>query len=587
MDWLMSILALIGGVCIFLFGMNVMGESLERRAGGALKSLLGKLTTNKFAGFLTGLVVTCVIQSSSATTVMVVGFVNSGLMGLPQAISVIMGSNIGTTITAWILSTNAIGGSGFMELLTPDAWTPILAVLGIVFTMFLKGDKKKDTGMIFLGFAVLMAGMTLMSDAVGGLSKKDSFRNIFTKFNEPTLCVLVGAVLTGVIQSSSASVGILQSLAGKGLVNYAMAIPIIMGQNIGTCVTAMLSSIGTNKNARRTAVLHLLFNIIGTVICLTTFYIVRGVGGEFITEFLADNPNEVGIAICHTAFNVITTLILFPCSGLLAKLACIIIKDKGEEQKTVLLDERLLQTPAVALDRCKVLAVELAKTSTQVLKDSLVALKQYSPELAQKIKDDETTTDKYEDILGTYLVKLSSMQIGEDESMEATKLLKAIGDFERIGDHAINVLESKEELLEKGIDFSAQGKQELDVLIAAINEILDLTVVAFSENDISVCKQIEPLEEVIDNLKETLRSRHVLRMQKQECSIEAGFVWVDLLTNLERTSDHCNNVAVSIMDSQKHIINLHETAHSEKLEEEFKQKYVEYCEQYKITGEIE
>ena len=278
---------------------------------------------------------------------------------------------------------------------------------------------------------------------------------------------------------------------------------------------------------------------------------------------------------------------MFPCSTLLAKLACFIIKDKGEEQKTVLLDERLLQTPAVALERCRVLAVELAKTSTQVLKDSLIVLKDYDEDLVAKIKEDEDTTDKYEDILGTYLVKLSSMQIGEDESMEATKLLKAIGDFERIGDHAINVVESKQELLEKGIDFTAQAKTELDVLISAINEILDLTVVAFSENDISACKQIEPLEEVIDNLKETLRSRHVLRMQKQECSIEAGFVWVDLLTNLERTSDHCNNVAVSIMDSQKHIINLHESAHSAKLEEEFKQKYVEYCEQYKIVGEIE
>ncbi len=584
MEWLMGALALIGGVCIFLFGMNIMGDSLERRAGGALKNLLGKLTNNKFMGFLTGMIVTCVIQSSSATTVMVVGFVNSGLMGLPQAISVIMGSNIGTTITSWILSTNAIGGSGFMKLLKPDAWTPILAVVGIIFTMFLKGDKKKDTGMIFLGFAVLMAGMTIMSDAVGGLAEKDSFRNVFTKFQNPLLCVMVGAALTGVIQSSSASVGILQSLAGQGLVNYNMAIPIIMGQNIGTCITAMLSSIGTNKNARRTAVVHLSFNVIGTIICLIGFCVAKY---GFNPSILADSPNEVGIATCHTAFNLISTLILFPCSGLLAKLACAIIPDKGEEQKTVLLDERLLQTPAVALERCRVLAVELAKTSTKILKDSLIVLKNYDEELVEQIKAEETTTDKYEDILGTYLVKLSSMQIGEDESMEVTKLLKAIGDFERIGDHAINIVESKQELMDKGIDFTTQGKAELEVLTSAINEILDLTVVAFSENDVAVCKQIEPLEEVIDNLKETLRSRHVIRMQKQECSIEAGFIWVDLLTNLERTSDHCNNVAVSIMDSQKHIINLHETSHSEKLEEEFKQRYAEYCEQYKIIGDVE
>ncbi len=584
MEWIMSALALIGGVCIFLFGMNVMGESLERRAGGALKSLLGKLTNNKFMGFLTGMIVTCVIQSSSATTVMVVGFVNSGLMGLPQAISVIMGSNIGTTITSWILSTNAIGGSGVMKLLKPDAWTPILAVVGIVFTMFLKGDKKKDTGMIFLGFAVLMAGMTVMSNAVGGLAEKESFKNVFTKFQNPLLCVLIGTLLTGILQSSSASVGILQSLAGQGLVNYNMAIPIIMGQNIGTCVTAMLSSIGTNKNARRTAVVHLSFNVIGTILCLIGFCVAKY---GFNPEILAEYPNQVGIAVCHTGFNLISTIILFPCSGLLAKLACTIIPDKGEDQKTVLLDERLLQTPAVALERCRVLAVELAKTSTKILKDSLVVLKDYDEQLVEQIREEENTTDKYEDILGTYLVKLSSMQIGEDESMEVTKLLRAIGDFERIGDHAINVIESKEELIKKGIDFSTQGKAELDVLIAAINEILDLTVVAFSENDVAVCKQIEPLEEVIDNLKETLRSRHVIRMQKQECSIEAGFIWVDLLTNLERTSDHCNNVAVSITDSQKHIINLHESAHSAKLEEEFKQRYVEYCEQYKIVGEIE
>ena len=584
MEWLMSALALIGGVCIFLFGMNVMGESLERRAGGTLKTLLDKLTKNKFAGFLTGVVVTCVIQSSSATTVMVVGFVNSGLMGLPQAISVAMGSSIGTTITAWILSTSAIGGSGFMKLLKPDAWTPILALVGVIFTMFLKGDKKKDTGLILLGFAVLMAGMTVMSDAVGGLAEKESFKNVFTKFQNPFLCVLVGTILTAIIQSSSASIGILQSLAGQSLVNYTMAIPLIMGINIGTSITALISSIGTNENARRTALAFLIYKIIGMIICLTGFCVTKYV---FSPNILADYPNEVGIAICHTGFNVISTGLLFPCSTLLAKLACYIIKDKGEEQKVVLLDERLLQTPAVALDRCRVLAVELAQTSTKILKDSLIVLKDYDEDLVAQIKENEDKTDKYEDVLGTYLVKLSSMQISENESMEVTKLLKAIGDFERIGDHAINVVESKQELIDKGIDFSTQGKAELEVLISAINEILDLTVVAFSENDVTVCKQIEPLEEVIDNLKETLRSRHVIRMQKQECSIEAGFIWVDLLTNLERTSDHCNNVAVSIVDSQKHIINLHETSHSEKLEEEFKQRYAEYCEQYKIIGEVE
>jgi len=584
MEWALSILALVGGVCIFLFGMNVMGESLERRAGSALKSLLGKLTNNKFAGFLTGLIVTCVIQSSSATTVMVVGFVNSGLMGLPQAISVIMGSNIGTTITAWILSTNAISGTGFLEFLKPQAWTPILALVGIIFTMFLKGDKKKDTGMILLGFAVLMAGMDVMSGAVSILKDKPAFTNLFSRFDNPFLCAIIGAVITGTLQSSSASVGILQSLAQEGLVNYHMAIPIIMGQNIGTCITAILACIGTNKNAKRTAVVHLSFNLIGTIICLTAFCIVKW---GFNPAILNTYPGAVGIATCHTAFNVITTIILFPCSALLAKLACWVIKDKNEEQENVLLDEKLMTVPAVALQRCKVLATELGELACGALKNSLTLLDNYNEELANQIKSDENKTDNYEDVLGKYLVRFSKMQISEKESLEVTKLLKAINDFERIGDHAINVLDSANELREKELSFSQSAKEELAVLSKALNRILDLTMEAFTNNDLAVAETIEPLEEVIDKLKEEMRARHVIRMQKEKCSIEVGFVWVDLLTSLERVSDHCSNIAMGIINNYKSKVNSHEFLQHVKLEESFRVKYKEFSSEFKIVGEVD
>ena len=586
MEWALSILGLIGGVSVFLFGMNIMGESLERRAGTALKSLLGKLTGNKFLGFLTGMIVTCVIQSSSATTVMVVGFVNSGLMGLPQAISVIMGSNIGTTITSWILSTNAIGGTGFLEFLKPDAWMPILALIGIVLSMFLKGDKNKDTGNILLGFSVLMTGMSVMSGAVSALTEKPAFVNMFSRFQNPFLCTGVGAVITGIVQSSSASVGILQSLAGEGLVNYHMAIPIIMGQNIGTCVTAMIASVGTNKNAKRTAFVHLLFNIIGTVICLTAFCIVKW---GFSPSILNEYPNEVGIATCHSAFNIITTIILFPCSGLLAKFACFVIRDKNEvkEDDNVLLDEKLITVPAIALERSKVLAVELGEVAIGAIKKGLTLLEKYDLELAKQIKKDENTTDMYEDILGKYLVKLSSTQIGEEHSLEVTKLLKAINDFERIGDHAINVLEAAEELKAKDLSFSDSAKQELAVLSKALNKILDLTLQAFTNNDLALAENIEPLEEVIDNLKEQMRARHVIRMQQSKCTIELGFIWVDLLTSLERVSDHCSNIAIGVIDTLRNRVNSHEFTHTVKLEERFKEKYAEYSSGFKIVGTID
>ena len=442
-----NVLTMIGGLCLFLFGMNLMGDALERRAGSSLRGLLGKLTTNRMLGFLTGLAVTGVIQSSSATTVMVVGFVNSGLLTLGQAINVIMGANVGTTVTAWILSLSGIeSGNVFVRLLKPSSFTPILALVGIVYYMFMKDGKKKDTGMIFLGFATLMFGMETMSGAVSSLKNVPEFRQMFLMFTNPILGVLVGAVLTGIIQSSSASVGILQALSSTGSVTYAAAIPIIMGQNIGTCVTALLSSVGTTKNARRAAVVHLMFNIIGTVVCLTLFVLADAL---FSPAILGESASYLGIAICHTVFNVICTTLMLPAAGLLEKLVCRIVPDGKQPEAVCELDERLLATPSIALERCRVVTNEMADVAAVTLRDAAAALQNYTPELVQAVREGESKTDHYEDILGTYLVKLSALKISENDSSEAAMLLKALSDFERIGDHALNLVESAEELKSK------------------------------------------------------------------------------------------------------------------------------------------
>jgi len=550
-------LSLIGGLCLFLFGMNVMGQALERRAGSKLRSILEMLTTNRAAGLLTGLGVTAVIQSSSATTVMVVGFVNSGLMTLRQAINVIMGANIGTTVTSWILSLSGIESDNvFVKMLKPTSFTPILALVGIVLYMFCKDSKKNDTGMILLGFATLMFGMDSMSDAVSGLRDVPAFAELFILFKNPVLGVLAGAVLTAIIQSSSASVGILQALASTGKVSYGAAIPIIMGQNIGTCITALLSSIGTNKNARRTALVHLSFNIIGTAILLTAFSIVKAVISPAILD---DNASLFGIAIAHSFFNVLCTLILLPMAGLLEKLVLKLIPDDKSEEAVSELDERLLATPPMALERSHKLAVQMASVAVDALKDSMGTLKNYSAEIAEKIREDENRTDHYEDILGTYLVKLSTRRISAADSSESAKLLKIIGDFERISDHSVNILESVEEIRDKEIRFTESAAHELDVITSAVEEILDLSLKAFIDNDLSAAAKIEPLEEVIDVLKDTLRNNHITRLQKGECSIEAGFVWSDLLTNLERTSDHCSNIAGCVIDMAKPKMNIHES----------------------------
>ncbi len=579
-----DVLTLIGGLCLFLFGMNLMGEALERSAGSKLRSLLEKLTTNKLAGLLTGLAVTGVIQSSSATTVMVVGFVNSGLMSLKQAINVIMGANVGTTVTAWVLSLGGIDSEViWLQLLKPTSFTPVLALIGIGLHMFSKSNKKKEIGTIFLGFATLMFGMDTMSDAVGGLADIPQFQELFIMFKNPILGVIVGAVLTGIIQSSSASVGILQALAGTtGQVSYGAAIPIIMGQNIGTCVTALLSSVGTGKNARRAAFVHLFFNIIGTVILLTVFSIVNAI---FSPAFLDESASYAGIAVCHSIFNVTCTCILLPMSGLLEKLVYKLVPDdKSTKEETQLLDERLLVTPPIALEQCAHRAADLAGFAASALDDSLTILKQYTPELAAVIREKEEKSDRYEDVLSTYLVKLSSRQISASDSSEAAKLLKIIGDFERISDHAVNILESAEEMREKNIALTPSAVKELSVMCGAVQEITDLALAAFLKNDLDAAVQVEPLEEVIDNLREKLRSSHIQRLQQGECSIIAGFIWSDLLTNLERTADHCSNIAGCIIDIAAENMNLHESLREMRnTNEGFKEHFDRYCEKYSIA----
>ncbi len=577
-----DVLTLIGGLSLFLFGMSLMGQALERRAGGQLRSLLEKLTTGKLAGLLTGLGVTAVIQSSSATTVMVVGFVNSGLMTLKQAINIIMGANVGTTVTAWILSLAGIdSGNLFIQLLKPSSFTPVLSLIGIVFYMFCKGAKRKDTGMILLGFATLMFGMETMSGAVSGLRDIPAFQQLFVMFKNPVLGVLAGAALTAVIQSSSASVGILQALAVTGQVSYGAAIPIIMGQNIGTCVTAMLSSVGANRNAKRAAMVHLSFNVIGTAVWLTAFCLLRAA----LRPTLLDEPASlVGIAMAHSVFNILCTALMLPLSGFLERLVKVLVPDTRKPEVFEELDERLFATPSVALERCYALTSVMAETAVSSLKDALASLRDDSPELASSIREKEDKTDYYEDILGTYLVNLSARQISEADSREAAKLLKVIGDFERIADHAVNILESAEELRKKEIQFTGAATDELTIISRAVSDILDLSLEACLQNDLATAAKVEPLEQVIDLLKEQLRTRHILRLQKGDCTIDAGFTWLDLLTNLERTADHCSNIAGCVIDAAHDTMNLHQSLREARNNSEvFQEMYREYRRKYALT----
>ena len=575
-------LALIGGLCLFLFGMNIMGDGLERRAGNSLKALLGKLTDNKFKGFLTGMGVTAVIQSSSATTVMVVGFVNSKVMTLKQSIGIIMGANIGTTVTSWLLSLGGISSDNIiMKLLKPMSFTPILALIGIAFTMFSKSSKKKDVGTILLGFATLMFGMDAMSDAVKGLASVPEFQNLFLAFTNPILGVLVGALVTAIIQSSSASVGILQALSVTGAVSYSAAIPIIMGQNIGTCVTAMLSSFGATKNAKRASFIHLLFNVLGTAIWLTVFCIISAI---FKPLILNESASYLGIAVCHSIFNVLCTIVLLPASSLLEKLAYKLVPEGKAPEKVVELDERLLATPPVAVEQSSHLAAKMASEAFEGFRLSIQSITDYTPEIAERIRAIEDNTDHYEDILGTYLTKLSNHQVSDEDSAIITKLLKAIGDFERISDHAVNVLESVEELREKGIEFSPAAKEEMAMLCAATSEILTLTEAAYINNDLAIAYDVEPLEQVIDGLKTLLRNNHIVRLRDGSCTVETGFIWSDLITNFERVSDHCSNVAVGIIDVSEHTMNAHEVIkHLKAGNDHYNEKFEKYSSKYSVV----
>ena len=577
-------LNLIGGLCLFLFGMSLMGQALERRAGSGLSSLLEKMTKSRLKGLLAGLGVTAVIQSSSATTVMVVGFVNSGLMTLRQSIGVIMGANIGTTVTAWILSLSGIEGTSFLvNLFKPTSFTPALALIGIIFYMFCKEDKKKDTGTILLGFATLMYGMEAMSSAVSVLREVPEFSRLFLLFTNPILGVLAGAVLTGIIQSSSASVGILQALASTGQVTYGAAIPIIMGQNIGTCVTALLSSIGTNKNARRAALVHLSFNVIGATVGIILYYVICAVSAPVL---LGQAATEWGIAVAHSIFNVLCTAVLLPMGGLLEKLVLRLVPEDKEPQRETELDERLLATPTLALERCHTLITDMASYSLEALRESLLCVGENPEKYSCHIREDEAKTDHYEDIIGSYLVKLSARKIGENDSALAAEYLRLIGDFERIADHSVNVLEAAEEMRRKGITFSPAAQEEYAVIADAVREVTALAYDAYVSGDLSAAEKVEPLEQVIDDLKEELRTRHIRRMQQGTCGIEAGFIWSDLLNDLERVSDHCSNIACCMIEGIDRSLRRHEVLQSIRGSgEEFDQTYRFFRGKYMLAGE--
>ena len=551
-----SVFTLCGGLAFFLYGMTVMSKSLEKMAGGKLERMLKRMTSSPFKSLLLGAGITIAIQSSSAMTVMLVGLVNSGVMELRQTIGIIMGSNIGTTLTAWILSLTGIESENvFVNLLKPENFSPLIALAGILLIMGSKRQRRRDVGRIMMGFAILMYGMELMSGAVSPLAEMPQFAGLLTAFENPLLGVLVGAVFTGIIQSSAASVAILQALAMTGSITYGMAIPIIMGQNIGTCVTAMISSVGANKNAKRAAVVHLLFNIIGTCVWLSVFYLINAV---VHFDFVGNSIDQLGIAVVHTTFNVLCTALLFPFSGLLEKLACRLVRDDKVPEQIQILDERLLSTPPVAIGRCQEVAETMARISMDALRTGCHLIEHYDAKEAQAVRETEKEADQYEDMLGTYLVKLGRENLSERDNRQVSKLLHIIGDFERISDHAVNVVESAEEMRSKGLHFSPQAKQELNVLTSAVGEIMDLSLDAFLKDDPDLAVKVEPLEQVVDTLKEQLRNRHILRLQRGECTIELGFVWSDLLTDLERVADHCSNIAGCVIEMAHGSLDVHE-----------------------------
>ena len=580
-----NVFSLLGGLALFLFGMDIMGKALEKQAGGQLQKILSKLTDSPLKGFFLGLCVTAIIQSSSATTVMVVGFVNSGIMELHQAIGVIMGSNVGTTVTSWILSLSGLqGDSVLIKMLKPTSFSPLLAFIGILLYMC-KSEKKKGVGTILIGFAVLMTGMTTMSNAVLPLQGEEWFTSLFVRFSNPILGVLVGALVTGIIQSSSASVGILQALSATGVITYGSAIPIIMGQNIGTCVTALISSAGANKNAKRTAFVHLYFNVIGTILFLCGFY---GLNALIGFAFFNDTANTFGIAIVHTIFNVVTTAILLPFNRLLEKLAILTVPDSPSDtkQENTLLDERLLTTPSVAVGRAMLTGSDMAEICRTALLQAMSTTRVWNDAIADEVLRKEDAVDHYEDVLGTYLVKLSGRELSHADSQSVNTLLHTISDFERISDHSVNLLESAEEMHQKNIEFSKDAQEELQVLEDAVQDILSRTTDAFRKGDLHLASKVEPLEAVVNELVRAIKAHHIARLQTGSCSIEYGFVLDDLLTNYERVCDHCSNVAVAQIEVAQDSFDTHaylnDLRHGKdtKESEEFHRRLDKYRERY-------
>ena len=582
-----DVLALLCGLALFLYGMDVMGDALKKSAGSSLKTFLGKMTTNPVKGFLLGLFVTLVIQSSSATTVMVVGFVNSGTMTLIQSVGVIMGANVGTAVTAWLTALNSLGGETgseaveLLSILKPDSWVPIVAVIGICLIMFVKRGKKKDIGVILLGFAVLMTGMSMMSDAVSPLKGNPAFANILMMFENPILGILAGLVLTAIVQSSSASVGILQALTVTGAISYGAAIPIVMGQNIGTCVTAMLSSLGANKNGKRAAVVHLSFNVIGVVLVSVIFYTLNAIINFAFTSVAID---AWGVALVHTLFKLVCVALIAPFYKHLATLSNLIIKDSKDDQETsTLLDDRLLETPGVAVARATQVVYTMAELSTKALHDAISLFDNFDPKLADSIRDIEGKVDNLEDAIGSYLIKVSSQDTDSKDAEQVTKLLHIIGDYERISDHAVNIVESCEELRDKKISFSDEATREISVLRGAVDEILDLAYTAFINNDLEAAAKIESLEQVVDDLRDKIKLNHIVRLQKSECTIEHGFVLSDILTNFERVSDHCSNVGGCVVEIATYdALDMHKYNRKKHKSEDFEQKYKEYTAKYSI-----
>ena len=584
-----DLLSMVGGLALFLFGMHVLSEGLEKVSGGKLEKILENLTSNRLKAVLLGAGVTAVIQSSSATTVMVVGFVNSGIMKLSQAIGIIMGANIGTTATSWILSLTGLEGSNFfIKMLKPMSFSPILAMIGIIFIMFLKNEKKKDLGMIFVGFAVLMYGMDAMSSAVEPLKDVPEFANLFVMFKNPILGMIVGAVLTAIIQSSSASVGILQALCATGSVSFAAALPIIMGQNIGTCITAMMSSVGATKNAKRAAVVHLLFNLLGTIIFMVAFYSINA----FVHfEFLEKAANETGIAVIHTTFNVVATIILLPMANILEKLSLMIVKKDEEEERQeaeqaafVRMDERFLNTPAFALEQVNSYAVKMAEITKESLDEAMQLFFKFDEEIAKEVERKENLVDKFDDEISSYLVKLSGKNLSVKDTRKLNMIQHSIGDFERISDHAMNLVDAAKEMHKKEQSFSAKALEELHIFSKAIADIVDLSVSVFEKEDAITARQIEPFKEAIDVIQKEMKKRHTKRLRKGKCTVEMGFVLSDVTNNYERIADHCSNIAISVMQLEEDDTLAHEYVDNLQKDEgsEFDLRFQNYLKKYDL-----